>query len=172
MDTAKLRAYPDTMLIRSETPSDIDAIRALTETAFGQPDEARLVDLLRADGDAAISFVAVLDDQIVGHVLFSPMAAPVKTLGLAPVSVAPTYQKQGIGAQLIRRGLSQAQLDGWQASFVLGNPDYYTRFGYSVEAAKGFTNQFAGPYFMARELAPDALKTPFAVSYAPAFDKL
>lgn len=160
------------MHIRPETPADIDAIRAQTEVAFGQPDEARLVDLLREDGDAAISFVAEQDGQIIGHVLFSPMAAPVKTLGLAPVSVAPTHQKQGIGAQLIHRGLSEAQHDGWQASFVLGNPAYYSRFGYSVEAAKGFTNQFAGPYFMALELTPGALRTPFAVSYAPAFSKL
>ncbi|TCL01105.1 putative acetyltransferase [Shimia isoporae] len=160
------------MDIRLETPDDIAPIRALTEAAFGQPDEARLVDMLRDDGDAAISFVAVQDGHIIGHVLFSPMAAPVRTLGLAPVSVAPDHQKQGIGAQLIRRGLSQAQLDGWQASFVLGNPAYYSRFGYSVETAKGFTNQFAGPYFMALELTPGALEKPFPVSYAAAFNKL
>lgn len=160
------------MLIRPETPADIDAIRTLTEAAFGQPDEARLVDMLREDGDAAISLVAEQHAQIIGHVLFSPMAAPVKTLGLAPVSVSPNHQRRGIGAQLIRHGLSRAKLDGWQASFVLGDPAYYMRFGYSVEAAKGFTNQFAGPYFMAQELTPGALKTPFAVSYAAAFDKL
>lgn len=160
------------MLIRSETPADIDAIDALTQAAFGQPDEAKLVTTLRQDGDAAISLVAEENGVIIGHVLFSPMAAPIRALGLAPVSVAPEHQKQGIGAQLIRRGLSQAQRDGWQASFVLGNPDYYTRFGYSVDTAKGFTNVFAGPYFMALELTPGALKTPFAVSYAAAFDQL
>ncbi len=160
------------MHIRSETPADISAIRALTETAFGQPEEARLVDMLREDGDAAISLVAELDGAIIGHVLFSPMAAPVRTLGLAPVSVAPAHQKQGIGGALIRQGLAEARRVGWQASFVLGNPDYYSRFGYSVDLAKGFTNQFAGPYFMALELSAGALETPFAVSYAPAFDKL
>ncbi len=160
------------MHIRSETPADIPAIRALSETAFGQPEEARLVDMLREDGDAAISLVAELDGAIIGHVLFSPMAALVRTLGLAPVSVAPAHQKQGIGGALIRQGLAEARRGGWQASFVLGNPDYYSRFGYSVDLAKGFTNQFAGPYFMALELSAGALETPFAVSYAPAFDKL
>ncbi|KPA20598.1 hypothetical protein shim_32010 [Shimia sp. SK013] len=160
------------MHIRPETPGDITAIRDLTDAAFGQPDEARLVDLLRENGDAAISLVAEDAGHIIGHVMFSPMAAPIRALGLAPVSVAPDHQKQGIGAQLIRRGLSQAQMDGWQASFVLGNPDYYTRFGYAVDTAKGFTNVFAGPYFMALELTPGALKTPFAVSYAAAFDQL
>ncbi len=160
------------MHIRPETAADIDAIHALTEAAFGQPEEARLVDMLRADGDAALSLVSEEDSQIIGHILFSPMAAPVRTLGLGPLSVAPSHQKQGIGAQLIRHGLLLAQKQGWQASFVLGNPAYYSRFGYSVDLAKGFTNQFAGPYFMALELAAGALKTPFAVSYAPAFSKL
>ncbi len=119
-----------------------------------------------------LSLVADIDGQIVGHVLFSIMAAPVRTLGLAPVSVAPENQRQGIGAALIRDGLSRAKAQGWQASFVLGNPDYYARFGYSVDLATRFTNQFAGPYFMALELVPSALATPFAVSYAPAFSKL
>ncbi|WP_422048964.1 GNAT family N-acetyltransferase [Shimia sp.] len=160
------------MHIRPETAADIDAIHSLSEAAFGQPEEARLVDMLRAEGDAALSLVAEEDGHIIGHVLFSPMAAPVRTLGLGPLSVAPDHRKQGIGAALVRHGLAQAQREGWQASFVLGNPAYYSRFGYSVELAKGFTNQFAGPYFMALELAAGALKTPFAVSYAPAFSKL
>lgn len=164
------------MHIRPEQTRDTDAIRALTTAAFGQPDEARLVDLLRADGDVAISLVCeqkrLTTNHITGHALFSPMNAPLRALGLAPVSVSPEHQKQGIGARLIRHGLDIAQADGWQAVFVLGDPGYYTRFGFSVAAAAGFISPYAGPCFMALELHPDALATPCALSYAAAFDTL
>lgn len=157
------------MQIRPERDGDQEAIRFLVAAAFGQEDEARLVDQLRADGDAAISLVAERDGEIVGHVLFSPMGAPFRALGLAPVAVAPDFQKQGIGAALIEQGLNLARNAGWEAVFVLGDPNYYTRFGFSVAAAEGFANPYSGPYFMALELKSGALKPPADVSYAPAF---
>jgi putative acetyltransferase len=90
------------MIIRAEGTNDNVAIRKVVRTAFGQPAEAVLVDQLRADGDSMISLVAVDHDQVVGHVLLSKMRAPFKALALAPVSVAPCWQRSGIGGALIR----------------------------------------------------------------------
>ncbi|WP_114287100.1 GNAT family N-acetyltransferase [Candidatus Halocynthiibacter alkanivorans] len=160
------------MKIRAERAGDQQAVHRLTEDAFGQPDEARLIGMLRADGDVALSLVAEEGGVLLGHVLFSPMAAPVRVLGLAPLSVAPHCQKQGIGALLVRKGLELARDTGWQAVFVLGDPGYYARFGFTSKAAEGFENPFAGPHFMALELHQGALSTPFAVGYAPAFARL
>ena len=160
------------MKIRAECAGDQQAVHTLTEAAFGQPDEARLIGMLRADGDVALSLVAEEGGDLLGHVLFSPMAAPVPVLALAPLSVAPHCRKQGIGGLLVRKGLELARDAGWQAIFVLGDPGYYSRFGFTTQAATGFENPFAGPHFMALELHQGALSTPFAVSYAPAFARL
>ena len=160
------------MKTRAERADDQQAVHPLTESAFGQPDEARLTDMLRADGDVALSLVVEADGDLLGHVLFSPMAAPVRVLGLAPLSVAPHCQKQGIGEMLVRKGLEMARASGWHAVFVLGDPGYYTRFGFTTEAADGFANPFEGPHFMALELHKGALSTSFAARYAPAFTRL
>lgn len=141
------------MLIRDEERADRHAIRWLVEAAFAQPLEAELVDRLRADGDAVLSLVAVEGDRIVGHVLFSRMAAPFRALGVAPVSVAPHRQGAGIGSQLIRTGLARVAAEGWEGVFVLGEPDYYRRFGFDPARASGFQSAYAGPYLMALPLA-------------------
>ena len=163
-----------TPLIRTTLPADDRAICAIVTAAFGQADEADLVDRLRADGDAEISLVAVRDSAIVGHVLLSRMQAPAHALGLAPVSVRPLAQGQGIGSALIRAALGMAREEGWKAVFVLGDPGYYTRFGFQTELAKRFESPYAGPHFMALELLPGALTgnggTATEARYAPAFE--
>jgi lincosamide nucleotidyltransferase A/C/D/E len=135
--------------IRSETINDQDAIREIHRLAFGGPAEAKLVEDLRQSGDAVISLVAERDSRIIGHVLFSKLKAPMKALGLAPVAVHPSFQKQGVGLALIREGLDQAKEDGWTCVFVLGDPAYYGRFGFRVEAAKGYSSPYSGGHFMA-----------------------
>jgi len=160
------------MVLRAEIPTDQGDVFALIQAAFGQPVEARLVDELRRTGDLVYSFVAQKDDQLLGHIGLSRMTAPVAVLGLAPVSVLPAHQKTGIGSALITHAIDKARADGWQAIFVLGNPDYYGRFGFSVAAAAGFENTYAGPHFMALALHPQALNSGFVVSYAAAFDQL
>src|SRR5262245_59048513 len=97
--------------IRPERPADTDAIRAVNLAAFGQPGEAGLVDALRRNGKASVSLVAVLDDVVVGHILFSPVtldpASPgLRMLGLAPMAVLPAYQRRDIGSELVRAGLA------------------------------------------------------------------
>ena len=161
-----------TTQIRDEQPKDIAAIRAVVEAAFPLPVEADLVDQLRADGDSVISLVAVDDGQVAGHILFSKLTAPFRALGLAPVSVLPERQNAGIGSRLIRTGLERAALAGWRGVFVLGEPEYYGRFGFDAEAAKGFTSPYAGPYFMALPLNGELPATEGEIGHAPAFAAL
>lgn len=155
--------------IRDERSRDRAAVRALVTAAFGSEDEADLIDRLRADGDAALSLVAEHGGQIVGHVLFSPMLAPFGALGMAPVSVAPSHQREGIGSRLIEAGLKRAQHEGWQGVFVVGDPQYYRRFGFSADAAQGFDCVYAGPHLMALALCGGLPETTGEIAYAPAF---
>ena len=158
-------------LIRPERPGDEDGIRNVLADAFGRPGEAELVDRLRAEGDAAISLVAEEEGEVVGHILFSPVAAPFRALGLGPLAVAPARQQSGIGAALVRAGLERVRAGGWEAVFVLGDPAYYGRFGFSASAAAGFDCVHAGPHLMALALDGE-LPASGAVAYAPAFAAL
>ncbi|MBN8942283.1 MAG: N-acetyltransferase [Rhizobiales bacterium] len=160
------------MIIRPEQPADAAAIRRVLEAAFPGPAEAGLVEDLRADGDIAIALVVEDGADIVGHVTFSPMAAPFRALGLGPVAVAPARQGAGIGASLIREGLAAAGAAGWQGVFVLGDPAYYRRFGFDPALASGFTSPYAGPHLMALALGVPLPVTTGQVDYAPAFGRL
>lgn len=161
------------MMIRDETPADIDAIRAVVRAAFPGPGEAWLVDRLREQGDLTYSMVAVDGEEVVGHVAYSPMTAPFRALGLGPIAVRPDRQKTGIGRSLIEASLRRATDDGWQAVFLLGNPKFYERFGFSVEMAAGFTTPYAGPHWMVRPLGSETLPAMTGrVDYAPAFAEL
>src|SRR3546814_21168484 len=107
--------------------------------------------MLDGDGDVLVSLVAEADGVIAGHVLFSRMAveaagATLSAAGLAPVSVAPGRQGQGIGAVLIRAGLDTLRERDVAISFVLGHPAYYPRFGYMADLAARFASPFAGPH--------------------------
>lgn len=155
--------------VRPEQAGDIEAIDDVVFCAFGREDEARLVAQLRRDGDATISLVAVVGDAVIGHVLLSPMAAPFPALGLAPVSVAPKHQKQGVGAALVNAAIAQARQDEWSAIFVLGDPVYYGRFGFRADLAAGFSSPYAGPHFMVLPLTDALPVVSGKVSYAAAF---
>ena len=158
--------------LRAERGEDAAAVRALHRSAFPTAAEADLVDRLRADGDAVISLVAVAEGQVVGHVLFSRMTAPFPALALAPVAVASAWRRRGLAAGLIRAGLAEASARGWQAAFVVGEPAYYERFGFSAEAARGFASPYAGPFFMVAVIGDRLLATSGRVEHAPAFAAL
>ncbi len=173
----------DALSIRAATAADADAIdgiirAAFVGTSFGYQGEAELVRMIEADGDALASLVAEQDGAVVGHVLFSRMTveadgAPLAAAGLAPVSVVPACQGQGIGDALIRAGLAALAEQGAQISFVLGHAHYYPRFGYAPELAARFASPFAGPHFMAMMLDSGA---PWPLGgradYAPAFGRM
>jgi putative acetyltransferase len=159
------------MVIRPACAGDHDAIRAVVTAAFGQPDEAALVEALRADGDALVELVVEEDDVVVGHVLFSPLTTDTgaRFAALAPLSVAPHHQRDGLGTMLMQVGHELCRAAGVEALIVLGHPDYYPRVGYSAAAAKTVTAPFSGPSFMALALRPGALDAPVTVTYAKAF---
>jgi len=156
----------DSVNIRVEDSDSLEErllIRTINETAFGGPDEADLVDKLRADGHALISLVAELDAGLVGHILFSRMwirsqtGALVSAVALAPVAVLPAHQRRGIGGRLIRHGLELLRRRAEKIVIVVGHPDYYPRFGFSTKKAQSLESPFPKEAFMAIELSTGAL---------------
>lgn len=159
-------------MIRYAKPADHPAIAEVVKAAFGQPDEARLVERLRAEGDVLCELVAVEEDAVVGHILFSRLWADRYELiaALAPVAVTPGRQGDGLGSALIRTGLESAKEFGAHGVIVLGHPDYYPRFGFSAETAKSVKAPYAGsPAFMALALEPGVFDQPMTVAYPDAF---
>ena len=164
--------------IRSEHPDDVAAIRNVNERAFGSPGEAELVDMLRAANKVAVSLVAQRDDQVVGHILFSPITvanAPgsCRGVGLAPMSVLPEFQNTGIGSRLVREGLVACRQAGYEVVVVLGHINYYPRFGFARAKDFGLDNEYeAVDAFMALELNKGALKEISGlVKFAPEFQE-
>lgn len=177
--------------IRAENPADREGIFRVHAQAFGRPDEAVLVDDLRAGGNLFLSLAAFQEGEIVGHVAFSPVVIegtetenerkegeePVPALSLAPVGVLPSYQGKGIGAALVRAGLEECERRGRPLVIVLGDPAYYGRFGFVPARPFGIGHPF-GPRvpdeaFMLRfagESFPEHLRG--VVRYAPEFGRL
>jgi putative acetyltransferase len=166
------------IVIRAETIGDHSAVHSVIELAFGQPNEADLVDALRNVASPQISLVAVEGDRIVGHIFFSPVSVESErdiftALGLAPLAVLPECQKRGIGARLIQAGLMECQRIGHDIIFVIGHPEYYPRFGFMVAKEKGFRCEYTVPdeVFMVAELRPGALNGKRGlVKYLPEFN--
>jgi len=129
------------MIVRPERDADIDAIRALTETAFrtaphADGTEHLIVDRLRAAGALTLSLVAEADGVVVGHVAFSPVAisdGSAGWYGLGPISVDPARQGEGIGTRLVREGLERLKALGAAGCVLLGDPAYYARFGFEAD---------------------------------------
>lgn len=159
------------MQIRSPSPADASAIDAVVTAAFGRSDEATLVRMLTRDGDTVISLVATEGEMLIGHVMLSRMRAPFPALGLAPVSVLPAHQSQGVGAALIREAISKVNESDAAAIFVLGDQRYYGRFGFDVAAAADFTCPYSGPHFAALALKGPLPQVTGDVDYAKAFDE-
>ncbi|MEM7428493.1 MAG: N-acetyltransferase [Pseudomonadota bacterium] len=159
--------------IRDAGESDAKAIREILVENFPSPAEADLVEQLRVDGEERLSLVAVEDTLVVGYCMFSEMQAPFRALGLGPVSAARSMRGRGVGSMLIKDGLRRVEAEGWHGVFVLGNPEYYGRFGFRRDLAAGFQNPYAGPYFLASALGSDTLPvSEGTVSYPAAFAAL
>ena len=150
--------------IRSEIPSDIEVIHDVNEQAFETEAEAVLVDRLRDRGVVTLSLVAIEDDDIVGHILFTPVTiesehAKYNTVTLAPVAVLPQYQRRGIGARLIEHAFDECRRMGHNIVVLIGHPEYYPRFGFVPARPKGLISEFEVPdeAWMVAELTPGAL---------------
>ncbi|MHA7820814.1 MAG: GNAT family N-acetyltransferase [Erythrobacter sp.] len=148
--------------IRPEAAGDEKAIFTIIEAAFARMDHAdgdeqQLVDRLREDGDLALSLVAEDGERIVGHIAFSRVTISDGAqgwYGLGPVSVRPGDQRLGIGGALIRRGIADLRTSGAKGIVLLGNPQYYARFGFAHEPQLSFPGPPA-EYFQALLLDGD-----------------
>jgi putative acetyltransferase len=159
-----MHAYPDIIVRCQHTDGaqERSTVRFVNEAAFGRPDEADLVDNLRAECAVLLSLVAEAEHRIAGHILFSRMSietssGTVPAAALAPIAVLPHFQRRGIGERLIRHALNILRGRGERIVIVLGHPDYYSRFGFSSEKARFLESPFPPEAFMAMELRPNAL---------------
>ncbi|MGL5926446.1 GNAT family N-acetyltransferase [Chroococcidiopsis sp.] len=168
------------IIISPETIEDYTNIFEVNKLAFGQENEAKLVESIRnlPNFNSALSLVAIDSDRLVGHILFSEIAiaspqGEVTALALAPLAVLPQFQNQGIGSQLVRAGLKQCQVLGYKIVIVLGHPNFYSRFGFVPAIDKGLRSPFSVPdeAFMVLELIPEALTgISGMVKYSSPFD--
>jgi len=126
------------MIIRNEAHSDIAAINEVTIAAFrnhpisGQT-EQYIVGALRKADALTLSLVAEVNGKVAGHIAFSPVTISdgiPDWHGIGPVSVLPELQRQGIGKALMREGLSLLKARGSRGCALVGDPDYYKRFGF------------------------------------------
>ena len=164
-------------MIRSEEKADHARVFEILTAAFERSNEANLVEALRSSTEPHISLVAEDDGRILGHIFFSPVeiepsGEPPGLAGLAPVAVDPAHQGLGIGAALIRAGLERCRELGWQAVFLVGDPAYYSRFGFVLASPMRFT--YGSPVFdavlQAHEISPGVLNGQGGrVRFHPAF---
>ena len=168
------------MRIRAEQTEDHPAVYRVNQLAFGQTNEADLVDALRSSATPYISLVATLEGEVIGHIFFSPVTveseeAAFTAMGLAPMAVLPTHQNQGVGSLLVREGLKECRRLGYDIVVVLGHPNYYPRFGFEPASSKGLRSEYDVPdeVFLVTELRPGALAGRSAlVKYHPEFSKV
>ncbi len=167
-------------IIRPERPTDHARVHEIHKLAFETEAEAELVDGLRREVTPIISLVAEMDNEIVGHILFTPVTvgdtpAGAATMGLAPLSVHPDFQDHGIGGELTTVGLKACATLGTEIVVTLGHPDYYQRFGFipAIEEGISYIGRDFDPFFMVRELVPGTLeKYQGEVRYHRLFEEL
>jgi putative acetyltransferase len=146
-----------TLRIRFESPSDTKSISQLIAAAFeGMPyadgDESELVEELRASNALTVSLVATLGEEVVGHIAFSPAKTADSASGwhgLGPLAVLPQYQRRGFGTALLRQGLEVLRSTGATGCVVVGEPNYYLRFGFHLAPSNAPETEPA-EYFMAQ----------------------
>ncbi len=166
------------LTIRFETPEDIPAIHQVNRLAFDRDNEADLVDRLRGENAVTLSLVAVQDERVVGHILFTPVAVHAggsqwDAVALGPMAVLPSHQKRGIGSALIRAGFDELKRNGHFVVIVLGHAEYYPRLGFVPSKPLGirWENDVPEEVFMVAELKEGALNgRTGVVRYHPAFN--
>jgi len=131
--------------------------------AFETAAEANLVDALRQQAHPLVSLVAQVGEEVVGHIMFSPVSleghAELSLMGLAPMAVLPAHRRKGVGSALVRTGLQRCRALGVGAVVLLGHPGYYPRFGFQPSVPFGITSEYDAPpeAFMVLELQPGYL---------------
>jgi putative acetyltransferase len=142
--------WPSGMIIEDESPQDIEGIRQVNRLAFEGEYEVGVVDRLRQNCPTILSLVAKRSEEVLGHILFSPVRIvqaegwTVAGMGLGPLAVHPDYQGLGIGSALCRAGLSRIAEAGYPFVIVLGHPEYYPRFGFQKASIHGISSSYQG----------------------------
>jgi putative acetyltransferase len=164
------------MVVRAEGPADHVAIRRVHEQAFGPGSvEAALVEALRAAGAHVpdLCLVAVEGEEVVGHIFFSRarLESGDEVLALAPMAVAPEWQRRGIGSALAQAALRRAESTALPLVVVVGHPGYYPRFGFEPAGPLGLRAPFEVPAeaWMALRLPAYTPAARGLVTYAEAF---
>lgn len=161
------------MIIRDTKNSDLEEVFKLIQSAFGNRAESDLVRRLISDGDVLINLLAESSDSIIGNVVISKttMEPDVGLFcgGVGPLSVLPELQSLGIGSKLMKGAINESKKLGMDALFLLGDPEYYKRFGFTVSKVR---NGFSVEHFQELQLIKDCLinvKAKAKVNYADAF---
>ena len=136
--------------IRYEQLKDQESVYQLIASSFETDDEEKLVRLLHTDHQSLISLVAEIDNTIVGQIVLSKMevkASNISIFCLAPMSVAPEYQNQGIGTKLVEAVIKEGKnnIDAIFVLYILGHPSYYPRFGFKPTSEYGIKCQYDVP---------------------------
>lgn len=167
--------------IRTELKTDINAIQTIHKLAFERDAESDLVVALRSTNyfSPELSFVASEGDELVGHILFTRIVIKDGTrtypvLALAPCSVKPEFQNQGIGTLLINEGLRAAKYSGHKAVIVLGDPKFYSRFGFEQASNYEIVPPAGMPEeaFLICKLGADAMNISGTVYYPVQFNEV
>jgi len=153
------------MDIRSETENDWSAVYDLNVLAFDTKVEANLVNSLRKCATPYISLVAKIEDEVVGHIMFTPVElteySSVFIMGLAPMAVKENFRGVGVGSKLVASGIEACEKLGVGAIVVLGHANYYPRFGFKPASNFYLSCEYDVPdeVFMALELMPGYLSS-------------
>jgi putative acetyltransferase len=155
------------LILRGERDTDFNDIYEINKQAFGREDEAKLINALRKTRNyvKGFSIVALQDDKIVGHAIFTHAAIMnqgkrFNCLALGPMAVLPELQRKGIGKKLVEEGILRAKENNFKAIVVIGHSEYYPKFGFIPASTKKIRSRFNVPdeNFMVIELNPNALK--------------
>jgi len=138
----------DELILRLERPDEIDDIGKVIQLAFanspyGDQQEHLIVHKLRQAGALSLSLIAIISNRIVGFAGTSPVGISDHSndwYGLGPVAVLPDLCGKGIGSMLVEEILHRLQLSGAAGCVVLGDPDYYRRFGFSPDDSLSFAD--------------------------------
>jgi len=158
-------------MIREAQESDLEAVLNLIHSSFSNKAESDLVKQLISDNDVLLNLVIESSNTIIGNVVVSKVTMePDMGLfcgGVAPLSVLPERQSSGIGSQLMKEAIKKSNEMGMDALFLLGNPDYYKRFGFNISNLK---SDYRVEHFQELELTRNCLvNLKSKVTYANAF---
>jgi putative acetyltransferase len=168
--------------ITDESPHDLPGIRSVNLAAFDSEGEADVIDQLPKTCSSFFSFVAKINEKVVGHILFTPVRLvqnegwTIEGMGLAPLAVLPEYQNQGIGSALCNDGLTYIETSGYSFVVVIGDPSYYSRFGFKPASDFGINSVYTdvpSTAFMIKIFKPEVLlDVQGVVYYQKEFDQI